>query len=150
MSSKDYKKKVTDFVKSSKPRSTGHRIISQDDFLDGVVAQVEYNDGDSKIEQWVVVTGKYTNYANSESQLIQQMNAASNSYSGKLDWLNQIFNIGGIIALILVGTASYISLSNPESEIPEYLKAALLTVVGFYFGGYVSQGLRKREAGDGG
>ena len=37
MSKKDFKKKVTDFVKSSKPRSTGHRLISQDEFLDGVV-----------------------------------------------------------------------------------------------------------------
>ena len=150
MSKKDYKKKVTDFVKSSKPRSTGHRLISQDEFLDGVVAQVEYNDGSDKVEQWVVVTGKYTNYADSESQLIQQMNAASNIYSAKFDWINQIFNIGGIIALVLVGTASYISLSNPESEIPEYLKTALLTVVGFYFGGYVSEGLRKRQSNENG
>jgi len=149
MLKQDYKKKVVDFVKSSKPRSTGHKLNSQDDFLDGVVAQVEYTDGEDDAKQWVIVTSKYTNYANTESQLIQQMNAASNSFSTKFDWLNQIFNIGGIIALVLVGTAAYLSLTNPSSEIPEYLKTALLTVVGFYFGGYVSQRLRKKGGSDG-
>ncbi len=141
----DYKKKVIDFVKSSKPRSTNHKITTQDDFLDGVVAQVEYTDGRPNVKQWIIVTSKHTNYADTESQLIQQMNVASNNYSNKLDWLNQIFNIGGIIALVLVGTASYISIIEPNSEIPEYLKTVLLTVVGFYFGGYASQGIRKKN-----
>ncbi|RXJ78062.1 hypothetical protein CRV03_03575 [Arcobacter sp. F155] len=145
MSKTDYKKKVVEFVKSAKPRSTGHKLNSQDDFLDGIVAQVEYMDGTSNVVQWIIVTNKHTSYADTESQLIQQMNVASKSFSSKFDWFNQIFNIGGIIALVLVGTASYISLNNPSSEIPEYLKTALLTVVGFYFGGYVSQGLRKKN-----
>lgn len=145
MNKTDYKKKVVEFVKSAKPRSTGHKLNSQDDFLDGIVAQVEYMDGSSRVQEWIIVTSKHTNYADTESQLIQQMNVASKSLSKKFDWLNQIFNIGGIIALVLVGTASYISLKNPSSEIPEYLKTALLTVIGFYFGGYVSQGLRKKN-----
>lgn len=141
----DYKKKVVEFIKSAKPRSTGHKLNSQDDFLDGIVAQIEYTDGQSTIKQWVIVTNKYINYADTESQLIQQMDVASNKASSKFDWLNQIFNIGGIIALILVGTSSYITLDNPDKEIPEYLKTILLTVVGFYFGGYVNQSIKKKN-----
>jgi len=148
MPNKDYNRKVVDFVKSSKPRSTNHKLVSQDDYLDGVVAQVEYNDDEESVKQWVIVTSKYTSYAKTKSQLIQQMNAASKSFSKKFDWINQLFNIGGIIALVLVGTAAYISISAPGSQIPEYLKTALLTVIGFYFGGYVSQGLRKKNKDD--
>lgn len=145
MSKPDNKTNIVNFVKSAKPRSTGHKVLSQDVFLDGVVAQVEYIDGTTNVKQWIVVTSKHTNYADTESQLIQQMNAASNSFTNKFDWLNQIFNIGGIIALVLVGTASYISINHPDVEIPEYLKTTLLTVVGFYFGGYVSQGIKKKN-----
>jgi hypothetical protein len=73
------------------------------------------------------------------------MNVAYKSFSTRWVWLNQIFNIGGIIALILVGTGSYMAIVNPDSQIPEYLKTMLLTVMGFYFGGYVSHGLSKRH-----
>ena len=140
-----YKKKVVDFIKSSKPRSSSHKLISQDDFLDGVVAQVEYTEGGNSEKQWVIATSKHMNYAENESQLIQQMNVAYKSFSTRWVWLNQIFNIGGIIALILVGTGSYMAIVNPDSQIPEYLKTMLLTVMGFYFGGYVSHGLSKRH-----
>ena len=144
MSKKDYKKKVVEYVRSTKPRSTGHKVLSQDEYLDGVVIQIEYSDNNNTVKEWIVFTGKHKGYADSESQLIQQMNNASDKYSKKWDWLNQIFNMGGFIALILVGTASYLTLSKGVSDIPEYLKASLLTIVGFYFGGLVYQSKNKR------
>jgi hypothetical protein len=144
MSKKDYKKKVVEYVRSTKPRSTAHRILSQDEYLDGVIIQIEYSDNNSSVKEWIVFTGKHKGYADSESQLIQQMNNASDKYSKKWDWLNQIFNMGGFIALILVGTASYLTLSKGVSDIPEYLKASLLTIVGFYFGGLVYQSKNKK------
>ena len=135
----DYKKKVIDFVKASKPRSTNHKVNSQDTFLDGVVSQVEYSFDSSVVKQWVIITKRHSNYADSESQLIQQMHTASQAYSTRFNWLNQVFNIGGIIALVLVATVVYLALQPGEGDIPEYLKTSLLTVLGFYFGGYVSQ-----------
>ena len=148
MSKKDYKKKVVEYVRSTKPRSTGHKILSQDEYLDGVVTQIEYSDNNSIVKEWIVFTGKHTGYADSESQLIQQMNTASDKYSTKWDWLNQIFNMGGFIALILVSTASYLTLFKGVSDIPEYLKASLLTIVGFYFGGLVYQSKNKKNVGN--
>ena len=145
----DNKKAVIDYIKNSKPRSSGHKVVSNDEFLNGVIAKVEYTDDVNDVKQYVIITKKHSSYADTESQLIQQMNVAASKNSSGLDWLNQIFNIGGIIALILVGTASYISLNNPSSEIPEYLKTALLTVIGFYFGGYVSQSIRKKNKENG-
>ena len=144
MSKKDYKKKVVEYLRSTKPRSTGHKVLSQDEYLDGVVIQIEYSDNNNTVKEWIVFTGKHKGYADSESQLIQQMNNASDKYSKKWDWLNQIFNMGGFIALILVGTASYLTLSKGVSDIPEYLKASLLTIIGFYFGGLVYQSKNKR------
>ena len=146
MSKKDYKKNIVDYVKSIKPRSKDHKILSQDEYLDGVVSQIEYSDNNHNnqpIQQWIIFTTKHKGYADSESQLIQQMNTASDKYSKKWDWLNQIFNMGGLIALILVGTASYLTLHKGVSDIPEYLKASLLTIVGFYFGGLVYQSKNK-------
>ena len=143
MSKLDYKKKVVDFVKSAKPRSTNHKLLSQDEYLDGVVAQVEYEDNEKNTKQWIIITKKHCGYADSESQLIQQMNTASSKYAGKWDWFNQIFNMSGLIALVLVGTASYLSVAKGVSDIPEYLKASLLTIVGFYFGGLIHQSRKK-------
>ena len=131
--SADPKKQAVEIVKSSKPRSTGHKVISQDDFLDGFVAQIEYKEEDRTAKMWTVKTSKYMNHAELESQLIQQMNAAAAQHTGKWDWLNQVFNVSGLIALVLVGTASYMLIV--EKAVPEFLKAALLTIVGFYFGG---------------
>lgn len=146
MSKTDYKKQVVDFVKSAKPRSTGHKIVSQDGFLDGVVAQVEYTDSQSEVKQWVIVTKKYSGYADSDSQLIQQMNVATAKASAKWDWVNQIFNIGGLISLVLVVTASYLAIATEGKDIPEFLKASLLTIVGFYFGGYIHQSKKRKES----
>jgi hypothetical protein len=56
-----------------------------------------------------------------------------------MDWINHIFNMSGLITLVLVGTASYLSVAKGVADIPEYLKASLLTIVGFYFGGLAHQ-----------
>jgi len=128
---------ILDYIKSAKPRSTGHKILSQDDYIDGKVAKVEYSDGSLSVTQWVVVTKRHSGYADSESQLIQQMESASTKERGKIDWINQVFNISGLIALVLVGASVYLTIHNPDGNIPEHLKASVLTIVGFYFGGLV-------------
>ena len=139
MTNKDYKKRIVEYVKSTKPRSTDHKLLSQDEYLDGVVAKIKYSNDNDTIEQWIVFTQKHTGYADSESQLIQQMNTASDKYAEKWDKFNKIFNMSGFIALILVGTVSYITVVKESPDIPEYLKTILLTIVGFYFGGLVYQ-----------
>ncbi len=42
---------ILDYIKSAKPRSTGHKILSQDDYIDGKVAKVEYSDGSLSVTQ---------------------------------------------------------------------------------------------------
>ncbi len=136
----DPKKKTISFIKTSKPRSTEHKILSNDSCVGGFVSKVEYNDDGSNITQWVILTKKHSGYAdNNESQLIQQMDVAFNKNHNKYDWITRVFNIGGIIALILVFTASYLFILKDVPDIPESLKAMLLTIVGFYFGGLVKQ-----------
>lgn len=136
---------ILDYVKSAKPRSTSHKILSQDDYIDGKVAKVEYSDGSQTVEQWVVVTKKHAGYADSESQLIQQMESASNKERDRIDWINQVFNISGLIALVLVGASVYLTITNEDGNIPEHLKASVLTIVGFYFVGLV-KGKRSQTA----
>lgn len=128
---------ILEYVKLVKPRSTAHKVLSQDDFLEGKVAKVEYSDGTQLITQWIVVTKQHKGYADSESQLIQQMESASTKERNRLDWINQIFNISGVIALILVVSSVYLTVHNPSGDIPEHLKASVLTILGFYFGGLV-------------
>lgn len=101
------------------------------------MAKVEYSDGSLSVTQWVVITKRHLGYADSESQLIQQMESASTKERGKIDWINQVFNISGLIALVLVGASVYLTIHNPDGNIPEHLKASVLTIVGFYFGGLV-------------
>jgi hypothetical protein len=128
---------ILNYIKSAKPRSTGHKILSQDEYLGGNVAQIEYDDNGQTLKQWVIVTKLHKGYADSESQLIQQLESASNKDRVRIDWLNQVFNISGFIALILVCASVYLTINNPNGNIPEHLKAAVLTIVGFYFGGLV-------------
>jgi hypothetical protein len=59
--------------------------------------------------------------------------------------MNQMFNISGLIALILVGTACYMLIV--EKAIPEFLKAALLTITGFYFGGLLNESKGRTKEG---
>lgn len=110
---------------------------------------MEYQDDGSKVTQYIIVSKKHSGYAETESQLIQQMNTAAEKGSVAIGWLNQIFNIGGIIALILVLTASYITIWTNATDIPEYLKASLLTIIGFYFGGYIHQAGKKKSDKEG-
>lgn len=145
---KGEKERIIAYVRKSKPRSTKHSILSQDQFLDGVVAKVQFSDVTDNIEQYVVLTKKHSGYADNESQLIQQMEAAAKQHRAKIDVINQIFNAGGLIALILVCSACYLIIAKQNTEVPEFLKTSLLTIVGFYFGGYVHQ-QRKRKSEDG-
>lgn len=111
----------------------------------GVVSKVEYNDDGSNITQWVILTKKHSGYADNESQLIQQMDVAFNKNHNKYEWITRVFNIGGMIALILVITASYLFILKDVPDIPESLKTMLLTIVGFYFGGLVKQKQKSEE-----
>lgn len=131
------RKKILEYIKSVKPRSSGHKILSQDEYLGGGVAQVEYQDNGQTITQWIIVTRQHKGYADSESQLIQQLESASNKERKKIFWIDRIFNLSGLIALILVCASVYITITSKNGDIPEHLKASVLTIVGFYFGGLV-------------
>lgn len=82
---------ILEYIKSVKPRSSAHKILSQDEYLRGSVAQVEYQDSEKTITQWVIVTSQHKGYADSESQLIQQLESARNKESKKFDWVDKIF-----------------------------------------------------------
>lgn len=51
MSNSDSKKKIVAYIKKSKPRSSNQKVISQDDFLDGVIAQVQYTNEEVRVKQ---------------------------------------------------------------------------------------------------
>jgi hypothetical protein len=137
---------VLTYLKEAKPRSSAHKVLSRDEYLGGKVAQVELNDNGTTLKLWVVVTKQHKGYADSESQLIQQLESASNKERERIDWINQIFNISGLIALILVVASVYLTITNPDGNIPEHLKASVLTIVGFYFGGLVRGKVQKDHA----
>lgn len=136
---------IIEYLKVAKPRSRDHKVLSQDEYLGGKVAQVEFADNSGLVKIWVVVTKQHNGYADSESQLIQQLESASNKERERINWINQVFNISGLISLILVLAAVYLTIVTPGGNIPEHLKASVLTVVGFYFGGVVvrSKGLKE-------
>jgi len=135
---------ILEYIKKAKPRSSAHKVLSQDSYLGGNVAQVEFSDNSVTMRLWVVVTKQHKGHADSESQLIQQLENACNKDRDRIDWINQIFNISGLIALVLVGASVYLTIKNPDGNIPEHLKALVLTIVGFYFGGIV-KGKRIKE-----
>lgn len=133
----DSRKTSVEIVKRSKPRGTSHKVISQDSFLDGFVSKVNYEDDGSSLSVWVVSTSRYENHAERESQLIQQMDAAVGKLADKWGWVKTIFNITGWLSVILIGVSAYLLVT--EKEVPEFLKASFLTVVGFYFGGLLNE-----------
>lgn len=141
--SKD-RSEIIEYLKKAKPRSSSHKILSQDSYVGGNVAQVEFIDNGSTMKLWIVVTKQHRGHADSESQLIQQLESAHNKDRERIDWTNQIFNISGLIALLLVGTSAYLTIINTDGNIPEHLKTLVLTIVGFYFGGLV-KGNRIKE-----
>ena len=69
----DPKKKTISFIKTLKPRSSAHKILSNDPYVGGFVSKVEYTDNAQQVIQWVVLTKKHSGYADNESQLIQML-----------------------------------------------------------------------------
>tara|TARA_A100001391_G_scaffold151462_3_gene109110 strand:+ start:27429 stop:27689 length:261 start_codon:yes stop_codon:yes gene_type:complete len=79
---------VLAYLKEAKPRSGAHKVLSQDEYLGRKVAQVEINDNGTTLKLWVVVTKQHKGYADSESQLIQQLENASNKEREPIDWVS--------------------------------------------------------------
>lgn len=134
---KNNDKETIDYIKDLKPRSKSHKIISRDDFINGSIAKVSFNHEDKDIELWVISTKNQKSYADNESQLIQSINTAVKQENGRFSFLNSLLNISGLIALIIVIAVIYMAISNPSANVPEFLKTAMLTILGFYFGGLV-------------
>lgn len=116
-------------------------MLSRDDFLNGSVAQIEFNieGSDSSAEPlvvWVVLTKQHKGYADSESQLIQQLQAATKNIRKKykIDWVGII---SGIISIILVSSLVILILFKSPSDVPNYLVTLVSTIMAFYFGGVV-------------
>lgn len=140
-SNRESSKSFFDYVKQSKPRSINHKMLSRDDFLNGSVAQIEFNieGSDSSAEPlvvWVVLTKQHKGYADSESQLIQQLQAATKNIRKKykIDWVGII---SGIISIILVSSLVILILFKSPSDVPNYLVTLVSTIMAFYFGGVV-------------
>ncbi|OTG62231.1 hypothetical protein [Acinetobacter silvestris] len=132
-------KKIIKYLKDQKPRSTGHKVLSKDEFIDGVIAKLSFDDGSvTEAKFWVILTKNHNSYAENESQLIQVVNTAISKNQDKVPFWDRVFNISGWIALAIVITVIFIALSSPTHDVPEFFKAAMLTILGFYFGGVIN------------
>ncbi|EJD6329730.1 hypothetical protein I5F07_19925 [Proteus vulgaris] len=127
---------IITYLKEQKPRSTNHKVSSKDDFIDGVIAKIVFNDGNQKdIELWVIITKTHKSYAESESQLIQGINTTITKNKGQVNFWDRFFNISGLIALAIVAVVIYFAITDKNRDVPEFFKTAMLTILGFYFGG---------------
>ena len=135
MKTKD--QETIDFIKEIKPRSKSHKVISRDGFINGSIAKVSFTNEDKVIELWIIATKNQKSFADNESQLIQSINAAIKQENGKFSFLKSFINISGLIALSIVAAVIYLAIKNPTDSVPEFLKTAMLTILGFYFGGLV-------------
>jgi len=132
-------KKIIKVLKDQKPRSTDHKVLSKDEFIDGVIAKLSFDDGErTGVNFWVILTKNHNSYAENESQLIQGINTAITKNKDKVPFWDRVFNISGWIALAIVITVIYIALSSSDHNVPEFFKAAMLTILGFYFGGVIN------------
>lgn len=147
---KENKSPVISYIKSSKPSSSSHRILSQDGYLDGSVAQVQFKDRDSKSGNWqdymlwVVITKKHEGSADTESQLIQQMQIAA-SRKTIFNNLNFTSIVCAFISFVIISSFIYLVLFRPADNIPEYMKNLMFTVIAFYFGRIVQDKASPRE-----
>lgn len=126
-----------DYIKSLKPRSKSHRIISRSEFMDGSISKVSFNHEEKDIDLWVIFTKNQKSHADDESQLIQSINTSIKQENKKFSFVKSLMNLSGLIALIIVIAVIYITINNPSNDVPEFLKTAMLTILGFYFGGLV-------------
>lgn len=107
-------------------------------FLDGKVCEVFYKEDDSQNEKtaYVILVGDCKKIAYDTRGIIQQLNdvAEKELSKQKPSWWEKFLNLSGLIALILVLAIIYMAIFT-EREVPEFLTATFLTIMGFYFGG---------------
>ncbi|MFD3226490.1 hypothetical protein [Rahnella aceris] len=137
---------VIGYLKKIKPRSRYHKVISRDNFINGSISKATFTDDGVDFTLWVISIKGLQSHADSESQLIQNINSAIKQDGSKLKFFNNLFNISGIIALIIVSCVVYLSITKPGADVPEFLKTSMLTILGFYFGGLVSGKTKNMES----
>ncbi|MGJ5662654.1 hypothetical protein [Morganella morganii] len=134
---------VISYLKTIKPRSKSHKVLSRDTFINGFISKASFTDEGIDSSLWIISIKGQKSHADSESQLIQNINSAIKHDNRQPGLFNGLLNISGIIALIIVSCVVYLSIAHPERDIPEFLKTAMLTILGFYFGGLVSEKINK-------
>jgi hypothetical protein len=99
------------------------------------------------LDNWGIITKNhlYFSETKTENHLIQQLNTTFDNHDNRIKSILQKISDPGVIALILVLTSAYLFVIKGVSDIPETLKAMLLTIVGFYFGSMVKQKTEKHE-----
>ncbi|WP_372887771.1 hypothetical protein [Psychrobacter sp.] len=141
---KDHKL-VIEYLKIAKPRSEGHKILSQDNFFGGKVTHAEYTEDENLFKTWVTITKKHKSHVDSENQLVQQLESARIQNSNGINWYDRIFNMSGLIALVLIIPFVYLTLVSPEGNVPDHLKTLVLTITGFYFGSFAKSKLESKN-----
>lgn len=136
---------VIGYLKTIKPRSKSHKILSRDPFINGFIYKATFTDEGENTILWILFMKDQKSHAVNESQLIQNITSAINRDSGKFRFFNGLFNISGIIALAIVACVIFLAIAHPEANTPEFLKTAMLTILGFYFGGLASGKIKKSE-----
>jgi len=140
-------KVIIDHVKNIKPRSKGHKIVSQDGFCGGKVAKVEFTDNNTpECISWVVLTKHYEGCAASESQLIQCFDNAVDKECENLRLKYKMPYVSSIIALVIVLLSAYLAIKAPDGNIPDTVKNALFMILGFYFSGFIQSKNSNKKA----
>lgn len=124
----------TQYPRAQKPSIDGENL-----FLGGRVYEVLYTENDSQNENKVyviLVDGCEESVAPDTRAVIKQLNDVAEKkliQQKPSVWIN-FLSLSGLIALILVMAILYMVIF-AKQEVPEFLTATFLAVIGFYFGG---------------
>jgi hypothetical protein len=133
MTEDEMKKKAHQIILDSRPSAEKIAISLFDDFFNGTVAMVDWEDNTQKRRDFVYFNraGKISHSNNVESFI--------RSFAGRKtdDVARILYGFGGVVALMIVATTCYIAVI--KAPVPEVLSGALTLILGFYFGTVASR-----------
>ena len=123
--------------KKIKPRTEKHQITTQKNMGGGVYAQIEFFEGDTKCQNYILFSKKEKIVEDNVETLIANFYDKTESNHEKELTFNKVFTVTGLIALLLtISVIGYI-FYYPDKTVPDILKIVFTSVVSFYFGGQI-------------
>jgi hypothetical protein len=133
MTEDEMKKKARQTILDLRPSAQKFAISLFDEFLNGTVAMVDWEDDTQKRRDFV--------YFNRDGKMRHSNNVEAfiRSFTGrKTDNVAKIlYGFGGVVALMIVATTCYMAVT--KAQVPEVLSGALTLILGFYFGTVASR-----------